>query len=236
MCTVSFVCANDKVIITSNRDEKIIRPSAIPPKNYILNGKNVIYPKDPKAGGTWFVVDENGTILVLLNGADEKHQVLSHYRKSRGLIVLEMIGNASPKDFWREVDLVEIEPFTLVLFQENQLFQLRWNGVEKTTTPLDIHKNHVWSSSTLYSKAIREQRSSWFYTFLEVNPEITEQKMLHFHRYTKEDNNEHGLVINRNDELKTLSITQCVIEKNKVMIHHLDLIANEEYSKTFISI
>ena len=236
MCTVSFVCSNDTIIITSNRDEKIIRPSAIPPKNYTLNGKNIIYPKDSKAGGTWFVVDENGTVLVLLNGAYEKHQVKLHYRKSRGLIVLEMISSASPKLFWDEIDLENIEPFTLVLFQDKQLFQLRWNGFEKSTVALEIDKNYIWSSSTLYSKVIREQRSSWFYNFLDANPEITEAKMLHFHRYTEADNNEHGLVINRNDELKTLSITQTVIEKNKVMIRHLDLIADKEYSKTFISI
>jgi uncharacterized protein with NRDE domain len=235
MCTVSFVCSNDEIIITSNRDEKIIRPSAIPPKNYTLNGKNIIYPKDSKAGGTWYAVDENGTVLVLLNGADEKHEVKLPYRKSRGQIVLEMIST-SPKDFWNEINLENIEPFTLVLFQEKKLFQLRWNGVEKSTLDLETYKNYVWSSSTLYSKAIREQRSSWFYTFLDSNPEITEAKMLHFHRYTEVDNNEHGLVINRNNEMKTLSITQSVIEKNKVMIRHLDLIADKEFSKTFISI
>lgn len=236
MCTVSFVCSNDKVIITSNRDEKIIRPSAIPPRNYMLNGKNIIYPKDSKAGGTWYVVDENGTVLVLLNGADKKHQVQLHYRKSRGQIVLEMISSTSPKEFWNEINLENIEPFTLVLFQDKQLFQLRWNGVEKSTVNLEIDKNYVWSSSTLYSKEIQEQRASWFYTFLGSNPEMTETKMLHFHRYTKADNNEDGLVINRNNEMKTLSITQSVIEKNKVMIHHLDLIAEKEYSKTFITI
>ena len=236
MCTVSFVCTNDAIIITSNRDEKIIRPSAIPPKNYTLNGKNIIYPKDPKAGGSWYVVDENGTVLVLLNGADEKHEVHLPYHKSRGLIVLEMISSTSPKEFWNEIDLENIEPFTLVLFQEKQLFQLRWNGVEKSTVVLEIDENYIWSSSTLYSKDIREQRSNWFYSFLDANPEITEEKMLHFHRYTETDNNEHGLVINRNNELKTLSITQAIIEKNKVVLRHLDLIANEEYSKTFISI
>ena len=236
MCTVSFVCSNDKVIITSNRDEKIIRPSAIPPRNYMLNGKNIIYPKDSKAGGTWYVVDENGTVLVLLNGADKKHQVQLHYRKSRGQIVLEMISSTSPKEFWNEINLENIEPFTLVLFQDKKLFQLRWNGVEKSTVNLEIDKNYVWSSSTLYSKEIQEQRASWFYTFLGSNPEMTETKMLHFHRYAKADNNEDGLVINRNNEMKTLSITQSVIEKNKVMIRHLDLIAEKEYSKTFITI
>lgn len=236
MCTVSFVCSNDTIIITSNRDEKIIRPSAIPPKNYTLNGKNIIYPKDAKAGGTWYVVDENGTVLVLLNGADEKHQVQLPYRKSRGQIVLEMISSASAKEFWNEIDLENIEPFTLVLFQDKKLFQLRWNGAEKSIVDLEIDKNYIWSSSTLYSKAIREQRSNWFYTFLDANSEITQGKMLHFHRYTENDNDENGLIINRNDEMKTLSITQSVIEKNKVIIHHLDLIADKEYSKTFICI
>ncbi|MFE3848121.1 NRDE family protein [Flavobacterium sp. LB3P45] len=236
MCTVSFVHVNDTIIITSNRDEKIIRPSAIPPMDYTINGKNVIFPKDPKAGGTWFVVDANGTVLVLLNGADEKHKVVVPYRKSRGLIVLDIISSVSPKDFWNQIDLENIEPFTLVLFQSKELFQLRWNGNQKETTLLDSLKNHIWSSSTLYPVAIREKRTNWFYTFLDTNPEISETGMLHFHRYTEEKNQENGLVINRNNEMKTLSITQSVIEKNKVAILHCDLIAQKEYKTSFITI
>lgn len=236
MCTVSFVNVNDKIIITSNRDEKVVRPSAIPPKNYTINGKNIIFPKDPKAGGTWFVVDADGTVLVLLNGAAEKHKVELPYRKSRGLIVLDIISSLSPKDFWEEIDLGNIEPFTLVLFQNRELFQLRWNGIQKETTPLDIHKNHVWSSSTLYSREIRENRSNWFYTFLETNSEISETEMLRFHRYTEQENQENGLVINRNDEMKTLSITQSVIEKNKVAILHYDLIHQKDFMTSFITI
>lgn len=236
MCTVSFVTSNGKTIITSNRDEKVIRPIAIEPRNYSINNKNIIFPKDQKAGGTWFAVDENGTILVLLNGANEKHQVQLPYRKSRGLIVLDVISSLSPKDFWQEINLKNIEPFTLVLFQNNELFQLRWNGFEKESTQLDTNKNHVWSSSTLYPKIIRENRSDWFFTFLESNPEVSETEMLHFHRYTEAENQENGLVINRNEELKTLSITQSVTEKNKVAVFHCDLMANKDFETTFITV
>lgn len=236
MCTVSFVCSNDKIIITSNRDEKVIRPSATPPKSYTINGKQVLFPKDPKAGGTWFAVDTDGTVLVLLNGADEKHKVQLPYRKSRGLIVLDIISSVSPKLFWDELDLDNIEPFTLVLFQKGQLFQLRWNGNQKTTVSLDTHKNHIWSSSTLYPKEIRAKRSDWFYTFLDVNPEISETEMLHFHRYTEEKNQENGLVINRNEEMKTLSITQSVIENSKVTILHCDLMTEQDFTTSFITI
>lgn len=234
MCTVSFVNVNNKIIITSNRDEKIIRPSAIPPKNYSINGKHVIFPKDPKAGGTWYIVDEKGTVLVLLNGADEKHQVELPYRKSRGLIVLELISHDSPKDFWDEMDLDNIEPFTLVLFQDSQLFQLRWNGNQKEKLNFDTNEKHIWSSATLYSSAIRKERADLFYSFLEEKGLLSETDMYQFHRYTDEGNAENGLVINRNGEMKTLSITQSVIEQNKVAILHYDLVTNEDFSTSFI--
>lgn len=236
MCTVSFVQSNDTIIITSNRDEKTLRPSAIPPRSYTVNGKNLIFPKDPKAGGTWFIANADGVILVLLNGADEKHEVQFRYRKSRGLIVLEIISSVSPKDFWNEIDLENIEPFTLVLFQKKALFQLRWNGKEKETVTLDVNKNHIWSSATLYPAAIREKRASWFQFFMDQNYEISESKMYDFHRYTEEGNDENGLVINRNNEMKTLSITQAVMKENKVSILHYDLIAQQDFSTSFITV
>lgn len=236
MCTVSFVCSHNKVIITSNRDEKVIRPSAIPPKNYIINGKHVFFPKDSKAGGTWFAVTADGTVLVLLNGADEKHKAQLSYRKSRGLIVLEIISSVSSKDFWDEINLENIEPFTLVLFQGNRLFQLRWNGIEKESVVLDVDKNHIWSSSTLYPRDIREKRANWFHAYLDTKPEVDETEMFNFHRYTEEKNQENGLVINRNDLMKTLSITQAVIEKNKVVLSHYDLQQQKDFTNTFITI
>ena len=236
MCTVSFVNTNGKIIITSNRDEKIVRPSAIEPRNYLINNKKIIFPKDNKAGGTWFAINEHSTILVLLNGAEEKHILKDSYRKSRGLIVLQLISNESVIDGWNNIDLKNIEPFTLVLFENQKLYQLRWNEIEKTTLALDVNQSHIWSSSTLYSKEISEKRANWFYNFLDTRPEVNAEELFNFHRYTEAENTEHGLVINRNDTLKTLSITQTVIEKNKVEIHYADLIAERDFSNTFISI
>lgn len=236
MCTVSFVNSNGKIIITSNRDEKIIRPEAIEPKTYAVNSKKVLFPKDPKAGGTWFAIDENSNVIVLLNGADEKHDMTQKYGKSRGLIVLELIGSESPLVAWKNIDLNTIEPFTLVLFENSQLYQLRWNSKEKNCLNLDSNQNHIWSSSTLYPAAIREKRASWFTTFLETEPKVNAQELLHFHRYTETENQEHGLVINRNEELKTLSITQTVLNQNKVELFHYDLINKHDFSHSFIVI
>ncbi len=233
MCTVSFVCTNNKIIITSNRDEQVLRPS-IEPKNYLINNKNIFFPKDPKAGGTWFAVTDNATVLVLLNGASEKHKWQPPYRKSRGLILLDIISNQSPIAFWKEINLVGIEPFTLVLYQNQNLYQLRWNGLDRETVLLDTNKNYVWSSSTLYPKDIREKRAEWFYEFLETKPTISEKEMFNFHRYTENENLENGLIINRNDNLKTLSITQTVLEDNKVSMMHYDLTRHSEFENSFI--
>lgn len=236
MCTVSFVKVDGKVIITSNRDEKILRPSAVEPNYYLVNQKKVLYPKDNKAGGTWYAVDECSNVLVLLNGAEERHTVKEHYRKSRGLIVLDLISSPSPIAAWDAIDLEGIEPFTIVLFENQKLYQLRWNEITKESKVLNSDKAHIWSSSTLYSSTIRFQRALWFHAFMNTNPVVNEEELLHFHRYTEADNSEHGLVINRNDTLKTLSITQTVIESNKVKNLYTDLITKEDYSKTFITI
>ncbi len=236
MCTVSFVPSHSKFIITSNRDEKLLRPSAIEPKNYLINNKNITFPKDPKAGGTWYAITNEGTILVLLNGAQEKHQVKLPYRRSRGLIVLDVISSISAINEWKTIDLDNIEPFTLVLFQDLKLYQLQWNGTEKATLNLDISKNHIWSSSTLYPKEISENRANWFHDFLDKKQEISESELYNFHRYTENDNQENGLIINRNNEMMTLSITQSVIEKNKIILNHYDLIANKEFTNTLLII
>lgn len=233
MCTVSFVNSHSKIIITSNRDEQVSRP-AIEPRQYVLGSKKVFFPKDPKAGGTWFAVDEFSNVIVLLNGASEKHQWQPPYRKSRGLIVLDLIAADSPFSAWNEIDLRDIEPFTLVLYENKMLRQLRWNGSEKESVLLDPQQNYIWSSATLYPENIRDNRAQWFEQFLNTAPNVNEAEMFNFHRYTEDQNQENGLVINRNDFLKTLSITQTVIEQNKVHLMHHDLLGQQEFAQTFL--
>lgn len=236
MCTVSFVRSNNKYIITSNRDEQTLRASAIEPKNYCINNKKIVFPKDPKAGGTWYAIDEFSNVVVLLNGANHKHIMRTNYRKSRGIIVLDLISSKALIEHWNQIDLDNIEPFTIVLFQNQKLYQLQWDETEKSTIELDSNQSYIWSSATLYSEEIRNDRKQWFYNFLDTKPEVTEAELFNFHRYTEKENAEYGLVINRDNFLKTLSITQTVIENNKVNIQYTDLQLEKEFSTTFITV
>ena len=223
MCTVSFVPLKGSFCITSNRDESVLREKAIPPTKYNINNKEIYFPKDPKAGGTWFA-HNNKNCIVLLNGAEEKHVQKQNYRKSRGLIVLELVGSENPFKAWELIDLNGIEPFTIILFSEKKLHQLQWNELNKSTVALDITKHYIWSSSTLYEKEVRAERAKWFEDFMNSEKNITKDKLLDFHQFTEKENRNFGLQINRNDHLKTISITQCNIANSDFIFNYIDLL------------
>lgn len=234
MCTVSFVNSNGRFIITSNRDEKSERPSAIPPKRYVCGGSGLYYPKDGKAGGTWFVMDDNSRIIVLLNGAGECHIPHPPYRKSRGLIPLELMAERTLTEAWDTINLEGIEPFTVIIFDDNRLFMAEWNGIRKKIQELNTEENHIWSSVTLYSAPVREERAGWFSDFMYERIQVMPEDMLHFHRFGKPNDFYNGLVINRGEAVKTVSITQVVVHKNRSEFTYTDLLSENVSKEAFM--
>jgi uncharacterized protein with NRDE domain len=234
MCTVSYVYASGKVILTSNRDERTERPSSVKPQQYCIQQKKIIFPKDSKAGGTWFAVDEHANVAVLLNGAGQRHEQQPEYLRSRGLVLLDIISAKSPLKHWQQMVLHGIEPFTIVLIEQGKLYQLRWNYINKETISLDERCNYIWSSFTLYTDAVIRQRQSWFDEFVNGRAFLTEEEMQYFHLNTKEGDLQNGLVMNRDEVVKTFSVTQAVVDHNKVNMFHLDLLKNDEYENSFL--
>jgi hypothetical protein len=222
MCTVSYVVHQGTVFITSNRDEQTARPLAFSPELDKINNTLIAYPKDPKAGGTWFAVNEYGAISVLLNGGFEKHIPAPPYRKSRGLVLLEIASTQYPAETISEYLLHEIEPFTLVLYNQKRLTEFRWDGKKKYFLELDEKDPHLWSSATLYSTEIRTKKLVAFEQFLSGNIEITSEMLLDFH--ANEDDPENGFRINRSEKVKTLSTTQALFSDSKIVLKHKDLV------------
>lgn len=211
----------DGFLFTSNRDEKRYR-STFEPKIYLENNVKLMYPKDEMAGGTWIVAKEDGTSIVLLNGAFEKHQKKEYYQKSRGVVLKEIITADNPMFYFSEANLKQVEPFTLIIFQNNDLTEVKWDGVEKHIIPKSIKKPHFWSSATLYDQSQQNIRKQWFQDFCNSKSDLTVDTMLSFHHDTHSENTEFGLVINREDKTQTVSITQLVIKNNKVEMTYMD--------------
>lgn len=232
MCTVSYYASHEKVVITSNRDESIYRPLAMHPKWFIHNNIRLCYPIDPLKGGSWFVVNSFGSTFVLLNGGQAKHASKPPYRLSRGLILIDIASSKNWQDFWIHVDLLDIEPFTLIVYDNNTLHKCLWDGSSKYVSELDIFSPYIWSSVTLYELEVIEMRKDWFNTFLEKNLyNVNENQLLDFHTMTKREDVRNGLIIHRNNEILTKNITQVILEKKKFTIIHKDLITNKESSR-----
>ena len=230
MCTVSFVSVNNSIIITSNRDENIQRPTAAAPDFEMQGQKKIIFPKDAKAGGTWFAAAGNGAVAVLLNGAFVKHTAAPPYRKSRGLILLDIIEAAEPYIFFRGMNLHQIEPFTVILYQPGILHELRWDGNNKHDKLLAVSGNYIWSSATLYADEVIAERKNKFDDFINSEKKITAGLIHDFHN-TNHGDDENGFIINRQTGMKTFSITQAIISSDKIDFIHTDLLQHQQYEE-----
>jgi hypothetical protein len=231
MCTVTFIPAFGDAYLTSNRDESGRRSIALPPKEYSGNGYRLIYPGDPDAGGSWIALKENRDAAVLLNGAFEKHERLPSYRKSRGMIFLEIFREQDPHSHFCRIDLQGIEPFTLVLFIAGRLWECRWDGFARHVFLLDGTKSHIWSSATLYEEVARSDKKRMFLKWFASGSSITSGKIIQFHQANMR--RQAGSLINRNDDIGTVSITSIRITARGCGVHYLDLRTGLEAKTTF---
>ncbi len=230
MCTVSFINTNGKIIITSNRDEHSERTNASEPLGIDFGQKKIFFPKDEKAGGSWIAASNKGEIVVLLNGAFIKHVPKPIYKKSRGLVLIDVIKEESPNLFIKSIDLRGIEPFTIIIYYEDELNEYRWDGEKIHEKSCNSKQNYIWSSCTLYSNEIIEHRKKWFEIYLDKTPILDESSMMLFHSNNNNDD-ENGFIINRDTGMKTFSITQIVLQNKELTFLHNDLLQNKNYFK-----
>jgi hypothetical protein len=100
---------------------------------------------------------------------------------------------------------------------------MKWDEVQKYSCNLDVTEHHIWSSATLYSRAQTEIKKQWFYNFINETHTLNENKILNFHQKTQSQNKEYGLLINRNNGLKTVSVTQISIQNNAIVMKYVDV-------------
>jgi hypothetical protein len=228
MCTVSFIPQKEKILIAHSRDEKNNREKGTAPGQYIINGYTLLCPRDKAAGGSWIACHQDGAVAVLLNGAFEKHQQRTAYRKSRGLVFLDIVASSDLYLACKRVDLTNVEPFTLVLWAGDRLFECRWDGVKKHISELSAAAAHIWSSVTLYDAAIAFKRKKWFEAWLQLHPFPSIEELVQFHLFAGDGDPDNNLRINRTGFLLTVSITAIEIAKDKFMMQYLDLPAEDK--------
>ncbi|MBU2951297.1 NRDE family protein [Tamlana agarivorans] len=216
MCTVTIIpTGNQNFVLTSNRDEAPERV-AITPNIYDVNGVNLLFPKDKLSGGTWIGVSDKKRLICVLNGGFGIHKRKASYRKSRGIVAKDlMLADAISSEI-KNYDFSDIEPFTIIIADWNfslKFYELVWDGEQSHFSELPLEPK-IWSSSTLYSEAMKNERQDWFKTFQSGN-ELNSTNMLKFHKHSHKENKDYGLVMDRGF-VKTTSITQ--VEKLENMV------------------
>ncbi|MEN3322842.1 NRDE family protein [Mariniflexile soesokkakense] len=233
MCTVTIIPKGDHdFVLTSNRDEAPNRKS-LPPDFYINKETKLLFPMDELSGGTWIGLSEKNRVVCVLNGAFTIHERKEDYKKSRGVIALDFLTSENILATIETYDFDKIEPFTMVLVDWNtvlKFYELVWDGIEKHLKELPLEPK-MWSSSTLYTSEMKQERQQWFDDFKAEN-DLNAQTILKFHKTAGANNKDYGVIMNRGF-VKTTSITQIEKFSESLEMYHQNLQNKTITSKTF---
>ena len=132
-----------------NRDEKLTRPTGLPPRKRVVNGRAVLSPSEP-GGGTWIALNDTGACMALINW----HSVTARVKRnpiSRGEVVKSVratdSANAADAEL-RGLPLGHMNPFRLIgIFpRTREIFEWRWDLKRLVSKKLPW-KTQQWISS-----------------------------------------------------------------------------------------
>lgn len=222
MCTVTFIPRGETVYITSNRDESPSRQATGLTSSHGPDRHSIYYPLDESSGGSWIALNDSGRAVCLLNGAYEPFVPSPPYRLSRGLIVTQAAMATDTNTFLLKTELEGIAPFTLLIYEQHMLIQLIWDGQQKHISAPPFDEPRIWSSVTLYPPRIREWRKSLFEKWLSDTSTINRESIIDFHQMAQGDP-DNDFVMNRNESVRTLSVTSIVLMPERGSMMHLAL-------------
>jgi hypothetical protein len=230
MCTATYLPFKSLgFVLTHSRDEQAARPAALPPQPVRINDQMVAFPRDPQGQGTWIATNGHKTVC-LLNGAFVPHQLKAQYKHSRGLVPLHFFDFPSIEEFYTTYDFRDIEPFTLLCAQAERLIELRWDEERLHVSDKNPLLPHIWSSVTLYPPGVIEKREGWFQDWYQHHPTPTVENIRNFHRTGGEGDRRNGILMNRNNELLTLSLTSIAHQETGAEIIYEDFM-EETFTK-----
>ncbi len=235
MCTVTYIPGKDNNFkLTSNRDEAPGR-SADEFGLVEIGGVTVTFPRDKGAGGTWIAMASSGRVVCLLNGSYKKHKHRPPYKRSRGLMVLDFFEFPDAKTFFDRYDFKDMEPFTLVIVESGDLWELRWDEKNTHIKALDAAAFHLWASWTLYDEQAQQKRLNWFEEWKKSSRGAWSERILDFHRTAGDGDIRNDVVMNRDGKVQTIGITSVEKKVAEMDMIYFDLL-NETEQQTKIQL
>ena len=207
MCSVSWLLEENGYQVFFNRDEQKTRALAMLPRQYQVNGVDIIMPLDPTGGGSWICINEFGLSLCLLN--NYQGIVPDGPLISRGLLLKNMSSSrniAQLTEAFHRLELSSFAPFTLLAFAPNLT---QHNGVVVAYKWDGVQQNIVETDSPLFSSGVDLARVQAYrqakYDQL-ISTGKNQQNLLMFHSHHHSEQPHLGTCMHRSDA-HTVSFT-----------------------------
>ena len=212
MCTVTVVPHEHGVRLLCNRDEQRTRLAALPPRIHDLDGQRALFPVDPPGRGTWVGVNDDGLIVALLNLRATSSTTCGATKRSRGLIVLELLRCTSLQQavsVAAALDAARFGPFRAVMVHRGRLAAATGSGtgsVHCAQWLLDAPA--LFTSSSLGDTVVESPRRRLFERLvLQNRPAGWLHGQAEYHRHRWPHRPEISVRMERQDAL-TVSRTQ----------------------------
>ena len=136
----------------------------------------------------------------------------------------EILKSLNFENYVNNIDLTNIEPFTMVIVDWNNnnlnLFELIWDDEQKQFTKLQ-NDPKIWSSATLYSNEIKALRKKWFQNWIKEN-DFNASTILEFH-HSEIGDKEQSIFMKR-PYVETVSITSIKKENKSLEMIYEDIV------------
>jgi hypothetical protein len=188
MCTVSIVPAADGCRVVCNRDERLTRPAARPPRAWPTEVSWATYPQDPVSGGTWIGVNDDGLVVALLNRTATRGEPRLP-SDSRGSIVpalLSCVSIAQAMNAYDALDVRRFEPFQIVMAQRSKVAVMSGDPACSRAEIFPLVKPVMFTSSSLGDAVVARPRRRLFEQLVLADDDwLRGQFRFHRHQWTR---------------------------------------------------
>jgi hypothetical protein len=222
MCTVTFIARENGYILGMNRDEKLTRVQALPPRRHEISGCAALLPSEP-GGGTWIGVNDAGVTFALINWYSLPARVSAN-AVSRGLVVRSALGFNAASELDKDLGTFPLDrtnPFRLIAVFPNdkQVIERRWNLSYLERVEHEWETN-AWISSGFDEPAAERTRRETFNSILRNRPWQSLRRLRALHASHEPTPGPYSVCMHR-AEAATVSYTEIAVGGSTARMSYL---------------